>query len=95
MIYFVTRHAGAIEWMQQQGLSVDKQLIHLDINIIESGDTVIGILPVNLAAEVCAKGAYFFNLSLDIPITMRGKELTANELTQCGARIEPYYVEKR
>jgi CRISPR-associated protein Csx16 len=30
--YFITRHPGAIAWAQQQGITVDRQLGHLDIN---------------------------------------------------------------
>ncbi len=54
--YFITRHSGAIDWARQQGIVVDHQLAHLDIDMIDSGDTVIGSLPVNLVAEVCEKG---------------------------------------
>lgn len=92
--YFVTRHPGAIEWAARQGLKVDRQLHHLDVSIIEPGDTVIGILPVNLAAEVCARGGRFFNLSLTVPPEARGRELSADELERFGARIEEYRVER-
>jgi CRISPR-associated protein Csx16 len=91
--YFVTRHPGAIEWAAHRGLKVDKQLDHLDVALIEPGDTVIGILPVNLAAEVCARGGRFFNLSLTVPPEARGRELSADELGQFGAQLEEYRVE--
>jgi CRISPR-associated protein Csx16 len=91
--YFVTRHPGAIEWAARRGLKVDRQLDHLDVETIQPGDKVIGILPVNLAAEVCARGGRFFNLSLTVPPEARGRELSADELEQYGARIEEYRVE--
>lgn len=92
--YFVTRHPGALEWAARQGLSVDFQLSHLEVAMIQPGDTVIGILPLNLVAEVCARGARFFNLSLTVPPEARGRELSADELEQFGARVEEYRVER-
>jgi CRISPR-associated protein Csx16 len=54
--WFITRHPGAIAWAMRQGLAVDRQLPHLDPEQIAPGDTVIGTLPVNLVARVCARG---------------------------------------
>ncbi|MFN3717134.1 MAG: CRISPR-associated protein Csx16 [Thiobacillus sp.] len=93
-VWFVTRHPGAVEWAARQGLAVDRQIDHLDPADIQPGDTVIGILPVNLAAEVCARGGRFFNLSLDVPPEARGRELTADELESYGARLEGYTVHR-
>ncbi|MCA1926557.1 MAG: CRISPR-associated protein Csx16 [Thiobacillus sp.] len=92
--YLVTRHTGAVEWAARQGLAVDRQIDHLDPADIRPGDVVIGILPVNLAAEVCARGGRFFNLSLDVPPTARGQELSADELERFGARLEEYVIDK-
>ena len=47
---------------------------------IAPGDTVIGVLPVNLAARICERGAHYLNLSLDLPAEARGRELSADEL---------------
>lgn len=90
--FFVTRHPGAILWAQRQGLAVDRQLAHLDPEQIAPGDTVIGVLPVNLAARVCARGGRYLNLSLDLPAEARGQELTADELERYGARLEGYVI---
>jgi CRISPR-associated protein Csx16 len=93
--WFVTRHPGAIEWAAQQGLRVDRQVSHLDTTALQSGDTVVGTLPVHLAAEVCARGARFYNLSLDLPVAARGRELSADELDAFGARLEGYDIQPR
>lgn len=93
--WFVTRHPGAIEWAQRQGLVVDRQIAHLDPEQIAPGDTVIGILPVNLVARVCARGGRYLNLSLDLPAEARGRELSADELDRYGARLEGYVVESQ
>jgi CRISPR-associated protein Csx16 len=88
----ITRHPGAIEWAARRHLAVDRQLDHLDPADIQPGDTVIGVLPVNLAATVCSRGGRFFSLSLDLPPELRGRELTADQLEACGARLEEYHV---
>lgn len=90
--YLVTRHPGAIAWAERQGIQVDRQIDHLDPGIVAAGDTVIGILPVNLAAQVCARGGRYLNLSLDLPAEARGRELSADELEAYGARLEAYVV---
>lgn len=91
--WFITRHPGAIEWAARRGLQVDCLLAHLDPDTIAPGDIVIGVLPVNLVARVCERGARYFNLSLDLPVEARGRELSADELEAYGARIEGYRAE--
>jgi CRISPR-associated protein Csx16 len=56
---FVTLHPGAIEWAQRQSLEVDKTIPHLDVEQVQPEDSVIGILPVNLVADVCRRGGCF------------------------------------
>lgn len=92
--YFVTRHPGAVEWAKRKNLFVDHQVEHLDLDVIAPGDTVIGVLPVNLVAEVCQRGARFISLSLELPLDARGKELSADDLERLGAKLEEFYVRK-
>ncbi|MDY6956204.1 MAG: CRISPR-associated protein Csx16 [Pseudomonadota bacterium] len=92
--FFVSRHPGADAWAAQQGLAVDRPVAHLDPAEVQPGDTVIGTLPVNLAAIVCARGARYLHLSLDLPADWRGRELSAADMRACGARLEEYRVEK-
>jgi CRISPR-associated protein Csx16 len=90
--WFVSRHPGAKTWAAQQGLCIDQLVSHLNAEHVQAGDTVIGTLPVHLAAAVCNKGALFFNLSLDIPAHWRGRELSADELRTCHARLECFHI---
>jgi CRISPR-associated protein Csx16 len=90
--YFVTRHPGARDWAQDEGIQVDHLVDHLDVAQVQAGDVVIGSLPVNLAAQVCERGARYLHLSLDLPPELRGKELTAEDMRVLGARIEEYMV---
>lgn len=92
--YFVSRHPGALDWAAEEGIVVDELVLHLDPARIQPGDTVIGSLPVNLAAEVCARGADFRHLSLDLPPELRGRELTAEQMRACGARLETFRIER-
>jgi CRISPR-associated protein Csx16 len=91
-VWFVTRHPGALDWAKAQGLRVDRHTSHLDVQSIQPGDTVIGTLPVHLAALVCAKGAVFFNFTIDLPPEWRGCELDVDQLDQFNARLERYQV---
>lgn len=90
--WFISRHPGARAWAAEQGLRIDQYLTQFDAMRIQSGDTVIGTLPVHLAAAVCRQGARFFNLSLDLPAHWRGRELSADDLRQCQARLEAFQV---
>ena len=90
--FFVSRHPGAVEWARRQGQTVDRWVAHLDVASVGAGDTVIGSLPLHLAAEVNARGARFVHLTLDIPAEWRGRELSADELQAAGARLEEFFV---
>lgn len=93
-VWFVTRHPGAVEWAARHGIQWDKHAAHLDPREIAAGDTVIGSLPINLAAEICNRGARYFNLSLNLPAHLRGRELSVDELESCQAKLEEYYIRK-
>lgn len=90
--WFVSRHPGAIEWAQRQNLVIDRWVAHLDPAEVQAGDRVIGTLPVNLAADICKRGARYFHLSLQVPAEWRGRELSSDDLQQLTAQIVPYCV---
>lgn len=92
--YLITRHPGAKQWAEEEGVHVDHQIDHLEIDIVHREDVVIGSLPVNMAAEVCERGARYFHLSLDLPLEWRGHELQPEDMRRFGARLEEFRVQK-
>ncbi len=92
--WFVTRHAGAKQWAQSQGVNVDRLVDHLVMDEVQSGDQVLGSLPVNLVAELNKKGARYFHLTLMLSEELRGKEISAELMQQLGARLEEFFVTK-
>jgi CRISPR-associated protein Csx16 len=65
--WFVSRHPGAKEWLVRQGRQVEHQVSHLHPAEVSAGDKVNGTLPVHLAAEICARGAHYYHLIIDLP----------------------------
>ncbi|MBK8964195.1 MAG: CRISPR-associated protein Csx16 [Candidatus Competibacteraceae bacterium] len=90
--FFISRHPGALDWAAEEGIVVDRRLAHLDAETVQPGDVVIGTLPVNLAARVCERGGRYLHLSLELPSDWRGRELSAADLRQIGARVREYRV---
>ncbi|MDP1699066.1 MAG: CRISPR-associated protein Csx16 [Xanthomonadaceae bacterium] len=90
--YLVTRHSGALDWLRAQGFTDVVPVPHLDPAQVTAGDSVVGTLPVHLAAEICARGGRYYHLSLDLPPQARGRELSAADLDRYAARVEQYRV---
>ena len=90
--WFISRHPGACEWMKDQSIPIDQVVAHLDPADVNSGDTVYGSLPINLAVQICERGARYVHLSLEIPFEWRGLELSAQQLTTIGARFEEFRI---
>lgn len=76
----------------QRGVEVDHCIAHLDPAQLAPGDTVIGTLPVHLAAEVCARKGRYLHLSLTVPADKRGSELSLEDMQACQARLEAFWV---
>ncbi len=91
-MWFVSRHAGAVAWARRQGFHVDRWVPHLVVSDIRAGDVVAGNLPIQMAAQICAKGAHYLNLSIDLPAALRGHELDVAHLERHGARLERFHV---
>lgn len=83
---FVSRHRGAADWARRRGIAA-RAVEHLDLNEVGRGMTVIGTLPVHIVAEICARGARYLHLALDLPPQARGREIDADEMDRYGARL--------
>ena len=89
--YFVSRHKGAIAWLNQQRIAA-QMVSHLDATMIEAGDEVLGTLPVQEVAVIVARGARYFHLEMTVPEAERGRELTVADMVRFGARLVEYRV---
>jgi CRISPR-associated protein Csx16 len=93
MIYVITRHPGALQWLAQYLAKPYVHFTHLhDLAIIKSGDIVVGTLPINLIAKLNQAGVRYVHLHIDIPEHLRGQELTQSQLVQLGASLIEYAV---
>lgn len=94
--WLVTRHPGALEWLSRRFDPASSHVVtHLDIDAIRAGDRVVGTLPVQAIAEVCAHGAVYLHLSFAMAPEHRGRELSADDLDALGATLERFYAERR
>lgn len=92
-VYVVTRHAGALEWLQQQGVHYDQHIKHLNIELLQAGDQVIGNLPIPMVAQINEKGVRYWHLSFNVPYELRGQELSAQQLIELGIDLKEFRVE--
>lgn len=93
MNYLISRHAGAVQWLDAKGFDDPVLIAHASPEFLASlteSDMVFGTLPIHLACEVCVQGARFFNLVMDVPAEYRGKELTPDIMDEFGARLTEY-----
>ena len=91
----VTRHAAAVEFVNKwyEADEIKTHLTDEDIEGLKTGDHVIGVLPINIAAKVCERtNRPVTILSMDVPPHLRGKELTLQDMEACNALLTKYVV---
>lgn len=84
----VARHAGLVEWLRLRGIE-GEVISHVTDVAQVAGKNVVGVLPLNLAAEAITI------TSVDLPgltAEQRGKELTVEEMDAAGANLQSYTV---
>ena len=93
--WFVSRHDGAKNWAEDEGIRVDRIVEHLEMKLVKPGDIVIGSLPVNMVADLNDMGVRYFHLNLPLSPEMRGRSISAEEMHELGAMIEEFIVRRR
>jgi len=85
----VTRHPALVELLQEWGIieGEPKVIAHATPEEV-AGRHVIGVLPLRLAALA----ASITEVSLSLPVEMRGRELTLEELRQYAGEPRTYTV---
>lgn len=87
----VTRHSGAVAWLARQGIDAAAESV-FDPLSLRPGETIIGNLPAHVAAAVTAGGGRYVHLALDLPPAWRGRDLSADDMEKCGARLTPLHI---
>lgn len=91
MIYVVTRHESVVSWVRAQGITAT-HIAHLlpeHFATMTAGDRVIGNLPINLVADLSARGIDYQHVVVDLTPEQRGRELTPAEMDAANARLQP------
>lgn len=95
-IWLVTRHPGALDWLLSRFHFTDAHIVqHLEVNAVQPGDRVVGTLPVQVIADISARAASYYHLTIPMRSEHRGRELSADDLDALGARLECFHVERR
>jgi len=85
----VTRHQGLVDLARRMGLATDgcPVLAHASADDVR-GKVVLGVLPLHLAAEAKA----VVSIDLDLPLDLRGKDLSADEMLPHVMGVSVYRV---
>ncbi len=99
-IKIITRHQNSIpvikELLVEKGIDGEvKVLSHFNgeaLNAVKDGDILVGILPINLIADINKKGGRFFALTMIIPAELRGVELSEEQVRDLNPSLQEYQV---
>lgn len=93
-VTIVTRHKGAVEWLNRKGISskVKEHFTNEDMQLVDSSTTIIGVLPAEMVAEINSRGGNFIALNLNVPQNLQKQELTADIMEELGASLSGYSV---
>jgi len=83
----VTRHQGAVAWLQEKGFR-GEVVSHLSPEMVDEGDTVVGVLPIHLVWDLKRREARVIILVLpQVPPEKRGQELGPEQMEEFGAKL--------
>ena len=89
MKIIITRHKGLVEYLAQQGIKGAVVLSHATEKDV-TGRDVIGVLPLRLACLT----QRFVEVSLTIPLELRGVEMTLEQIKSCKPVLQEYVINK-
>ena len=89
MKIIITRHKGLVEYLAQQGIKGTVVLSHATEKDV-TGRDVIGVLPLRLACLTRS----FVEVSLTIPLELRGVEMTLEQIYSCKPVLQEYVINK-
>lgn len=91
-VLVVTRHDGAVEWLQRRGYAGARRVVQFDPTLVGPGDVVVGTLPIQLVADLTARQIRYLHLVMELTQEVRElrSNLTADEMDRYGARLEEY-----
>lgn len=95
--YIITRHTASIQWIKNNLPNAQDTIViqsHLNPDSIQKKDTVIGVLPLHIIADITARGADFYSLDITCPPELRGKELNLQTLENLHPKLTKYKVKK-
>lgn len=88
----VTRHAGLIEYLRRNNITGDVTP-HLNLDEVSSNITQVwGVIPLPLIAKLNEKGIDVYNVNLNMPLELRGKELTLEQMDQVDVAVNKVTV---
>lgn len=90
-IWYVGRHAASLDWLRGRGIVPHQVLAHLDGSVWPApGDLVLGNLPVQWIAALGERGVRYVQITLDVPMHLRGQELDAELLDTLNVRLQAF-----
>jgi len=88
MVVVISRHKATVEWIRERYDNIEKVLDHIKSPDDINGEIVIGNIPLHLAY----KAKEIWNVSIDLPPELRGKDLSREQFLKLNPRIEKYKV---
>lgn len=86
-IVVVTRHQGLVDFLKSEGVEVSEVISHATVENVKD-KVVIGVLPVALMS----KADVVISVDLELPLEMRGLELTEQDIRKYFVDIRAYKV---
>jgi len=86
----VSRHPALVQYLRERGVLTGREPVvsHASPEDVR-GKVVVGVLPLRLAAEA----AEVWEVPLELPPELRGRELTLEQVRRCAGPLTRYRVQ--